>query len=782
MKDDGERGSYRPRVVVKFQDHVRIPYDESAGEYLGKSGVGLWGALEEKFQGLSLKPLFRNQEPDEIRRLVAQARKRDPSYEPPDFLTYFAVDVPANVEANDVVDAVSKWRSVESAYVEPPPVKPPDVDAGDDPRVDNQGYLDPAPDGIDAEYAWDFPGGAGAGQAVVDLEQGWNFDHEDLDAHGISLISGLNEDFYSHGTSVLGEIAAVDNTLGCVGIAPEADSVRCVSQWRSGGGYSTSEAILDAVEDMNFGDVLLLEAQTNFLSYTWVPVEVELAVFDVIRLATALGIVVVEAAGNGGEDLDALTNASGEEILNRDSSDFRDSGAIMVGAATSTAPHSRLGFSCFGSRIDCYGWGEDINTLATNGTGTDDDEYTTSFGGTSGASPIVTGAALAVQGLAEANLSRRFSPRQVRAILSDPANGTESDDPANDEIGVMPDLRAIIDDDVLNLAPDVYVRDFVGDTGDPHSNMISMSPDVILTNDSVADPQAAFGPGSGTENDYDVGDDAEIGQENYVYVRARNRGGSDAASVKATVYWSEVSTLVTPDMWSRVGSTVLPNIPDGDQLTVSDAISWPAADIPPEGHYCFVALIGNGSDPAPTPADFEDFDDFKEFIRVNNNATWKNFNVVDNVPPPDAGTGDYVPLEFLAAGAPDRARKMRLEIVGRLPRQADVILEVPEQFAHLLRGPGRPVKEDRRKGARYVPINPSGRTPFEHGLFPAGARIPLRLLVKIPEELRAREFDIFARQFHQDHEVGRVTWRLAPPQQDCDEPDTKRPENPQQKG
>ena len=57
---------------------------------------------------------------------------------------------------------------------------PPAVNPADDPRSVNQGYLDPAPDGIDAEYAWGFPGGAGAGQALVDLEVGWNFNHEDL--------------------------------------------------------------------------------------------------------------------------------------------------------------------------------------------------------------------------------------------------------------------------------------------------------------------------------------------------------------------------------------------------------------------------------------------------------------------------------------------------------------------------------------------------------------------------------------------------------------------------
>ncbi len=41
-----------------------------------------------------------------------------------------------------------------------------------DPRNTNQDYLDAAPTGIDARYAWAFPGGDGAGQRIVDLERG----------------------------------------------------------------------------------------------------------------------------------------------------------------------------------------------------------------------------------------------------------------------------------------------------------------------------------------------------------------------------------------------------------------------------------------------------------------------------------------------------------------------------------------------------------------------------------------------------------------------------------
>lgn len=764
------KGYYRPRVIVKFRDHFGVAYDKTAASQVERLGLGSWKKLSETFKGITLDPLFDSQKPDDIRKLVSRAVEADPTYRPPDFLSYFAVNIPPGVVPEDVANALSRWESVQIAYVEPPPVEPPVVNPVDDPRSVNQGYLDPSPDGIDAEYAWGFPGGAGAGQALVDLEWGWTFNHEDLAAHGITLISGLNNSYFFHGTGVLGEIAAVDNTVGCVGITPEISSVRCVGQWLTGGGYSTSQPILDAVAVMAFGDVLLLEAQAALYGYSNVPVEIEPAVFDVIRLATALGIVVVQAAGNGGVDLDTVVNPAGEQIFNRASADFKDSGAIIVGAGSSLAPHTRLGFSCFGSRIDCYGWGENVNTLSTNSTGTTTNLYTTTFNGTSSASPIVTGAAIAIQGLAQANLMHRFSPWQLRAILSDPANGTISQNPAVDRIGVMPNLRAIIDGNILNLAPDVYLRDFVGDTGDPHTSAISASPDVILLKTAAANPQTSFGEGSGTENSSTEGSEAEAGQDNFIYVRVRNRGGSAAANVNATVYWSPPATLVTPDLWTLVGSTTIPNVPTGNLLTVSNAITWPNAAIPATGHYCFVGLIGNPQDPAPAPADLLNFDNFMLFIRANNNVTWRNFNVVNNVPPSAGSPPNYVQLPFMAAGAPDKARRMAFEVVGRLPREAKVVLELPLEFAQMLRVQTTQVKGAKEGRVVYIPVNPSGRTNFGHMVFPAKARIPMRLLVYIPDDLRKHEFEIFARQLHGEEEVGRVTWRLAAPRKEDRKP------------
>ena len=154
----------------------------------------------------------------------------------------------------------------------------------------------------------------------------------------------------------------------------------------------------------------------------------------------------------------------------------------------------------------------------------------------------------------------------------------------------------------------------------PTTGSILASPDIILRPTAVGSPQAAFGAGSGTENDATLGATAEIGQDNFVYVRVLNQGGSPATSVKATVYWSPVATLVTPDYGRSWARPTIPSVPIGEQLTVSSGIVWHQAQIPAAGHYCFVGLIGNAADPAPGPADFG----LEQFLSLHSREQQRN--------------------------------------------------------------------------------------------------------------------------------------------------------------
>ncbi len=69
-----------------------------------------------------------------------------------------------------------------------------------------------------------------------------------------------------------------------------------MSLFRPDGMYNTPDAILSALAFLEAGDILLLETQIfdpENGSHLW-PVEIREANFDVIRLATALGITVIE--------------------------------------------------------------------------------------------------------------------------------------------------------------------------------------------------------------------------------------------------------------------------------------------------------------------------------------------------------------------------------------------------------------------------------------------------------------------------------------------------------
>lgn len=431
---DPASASYRRRIVVKLSADVTL---QSLTAKSGRAQLQ-WKKLQSKYPGLRFEPYFTSLR-DEMLHTLSKGALRGITRADARLTAYLALTPPEESDPIVIAHEIAQWPGVETAYVEGGPTPPP-VDPSDDPKSGTQGYLDAAPNGIDARWAWRKYDGRNVG--IVDLEQGWTLNHEDLVAANIGLISGLNRSYAGHGTAVLGELVAVDNKLGIVGIAPGA-SARVVSQWRSTTNYNTADAILSATEAMQAGDILLLEAQTLLAGgVNYLPVEVEDAVFDAISAAVGAGIIVVEAGGNGGVDLDLFTNAEGKKILNRASPDFRDSGAIMVGAGSSATPHTRLYFSNYGSRIDCYAWGENVSTTGDGWTGTSTNSYTLSFGGTSGASPIIAAAAAILQSRAKSR-SQLLDAQAMRQILADQRN-TKSANPAVDRIGVMPDLRATI--------------------------------------------------------------------------------------------------------------------------------------------------------------------------------------------------------------------------------------------------------------------------------------------------------------------------------------------------
>lgn len=460
--------SERPRIVIKLDRAIDLPFDEDAL----RADVS-WRELFEKYPSLSLRPAFTSIARGQLQRLVAIAQSNDATYRPPDFRSYLVGTAGPAVDLDELVERLRRTNGVEEAYVDPPG-EDPAVDPSDDHRFADQGYLKPADVGIDAVYAWGFKGGDGEAQHFIDMEKGWTLDHEDLAGHGAQMLHGdLKESSRRHGTAVLGEVCAIDNDKGIVGITPNLESVNVVSYFGSDRPNAIAAAA-DALVSSGPGGVLLLEAQLKSVSYgkekyDEVPIEVVSLDFEAIRLATAAGIVVVEAGGNGSNNLDEVTDSYGKYVLDRTHAHFRDSGAILVGAATAAAPHARLG-SNYGNRIDCYAWGEQVVTT-DSATRYETDAYRNKFSGTSSAAAIIAGTALAVQGIAWASLAKRFSGFKMRQILSDAANGTPSKNPPVDRIRVMPDLRKVIVNELsIDGPPQTAAIDPSGGAIDPSGN------------------------------------------------------------------------------------------------------------------------------------------------------------------------------------------------------------------------------------------------------------------------------------------------------------------------
>jgi len=193
--------------------------------------------------------------------------------------------------------------------------------------------------------------------------------------------------------------------------------------------------------------VLLIELQTTGPRGRYVPVEWYDDVYDAVAAATKRGVVIIEAAGNGAEDLDHKVYRGKFDRKKR------DSGAIMIGAGgpprDGYRDRERLDFSNYGARVDVQGWGRKVATLdygdlqrcSGEETSYTDRHYTGEFSGTSSASPIVAGAAVILEGIARER-GKPIAPRDLRELLR--RTGTPQAGDTSEHIGPRPDLARAI--------------------------------------------------------------------------------------------------------------------------------------------------------------------------------------------------------------------------------------------------------------------------------------------------------------------------------------------------
>lgn len=386
----------------------------------------------------------------------------------PDPNNRYRLALPDGADLIRTAQQFSQLAAVEAVYFVPKP--PPAASTLDYAEPGNatgnaitdpyQGYLDPAPNGVDARWSWLGMGGRGDGMRICDVEYAYNPTHADLPNVtflGEPLDSPFGQSDRDHGSAVLGQMGGRNNGVGVKGIAYQAQFYFAAAKTTTGG-YDVGAAVLECVDALDAGDVILIEQQFSGPNATGVgqvglvPVEWFKPWYDDIKTAVAAGIIVVEAAGNGGENLDDADYSTG----NNGHYPFlaqNDSGAIIVGSAnppsSGALARARRATSTYGSTVDLQGWGAGIVTagygnLFPGGTPNLNEEnqwYTFGFGGTSGASPIVAASAAIVQRTWElTHGGTPASPAQIKQILRStgtPQNGT-------DNIGPQPNLRAAI--------------------------------------------------------------------------------------------------------------------------------------------------------------------------------------------------------------------------------------------------------------------------------------------------------------------------------------------------
>lgn len=251
-------------------------------------------------------------------------------------------------------------------------------------------------DRIDAELVW--PGGNTAEPVKVGIiDTGIDTAHPDLQANikgGVSTVSytAKYNDDNGHGTHVAGITAALDNTIGVIGVGPNIDLYAIKVLDRRGSGY-----LSDIIEGLDWAIANGMQVVNMSLGAS---VDVQ-SFHDAVIRANAAGIIQVAAAGNSGA-------AVGYPAAYPE---------VIAVSATDSA-NAIASWSSRGPEVDLAAPGASIYSTYKGQT------YAT-LSGTSMAAPHVTGAAALVintpVGAYDANLNGAWDPSEVQQKLQDRA-------------------------------------------------------------------------------------------------------------------------------------------------------------------------------------------------------------------------------------------------------------------------------------------------------------------------------------------------------------------------
>lgn len=215
---------------------------------------------------------------------------------------------------------------------------------------------------------------------------------------------------YSHSYWTLGTLVADHGKrlkIGqkdCLGIIPKATIKKLILMNQridcESGSYDSHynkifNGFLEGINSADSGDVVVFAMGADEL-----PIDYNIIINKLTKIATnCLNIIIVESAGNDGDNLDNYNN-------------MEASGAIIVGAATKSNTNEYIANYNYGHRIDCYAPGDPFAVPDRNGS------YEDSFyGQTSGAAAIMAGVIVGLQSRFKAKHQQFFTPKEIKEAI-----------------------------------------------------------------------------------------------------------------------------------------------------------------------------------------------------------------------------------------------------------------------------------------------------------------------------------------------------------------------------
>jgi len=185
---------------------------------------------------------------------------------------------------------------------------------------------------------------------------------------------------------------------------------------------------------------------------------------------------------------------------------------------------------------------------------------------------------------------------------------------------------------------DIYIRDSRWDDGTYPSTQRESSPDIIPKPNPI-DPSQVENYLKTTYGE-NPGDNIELGQSNYIYMRAKNLSPQHS-SATLYLYFAPSSTFIYPNLWKNNPVGLVQVESDSGQIAPGiEPIIW----LPPSSidtHYCFIGRVSTADHPDPIP-DFSTWNEFWNWLSSDPAVALRNLAFVNNIP--DTGTEWHLDL------------------------------------------------------------------------------------------------------------------------------------------